>query len=39
MGDPAPLPWNTPISVDVNWWLPPATLYDPTTSTGVLDIL
>jgi len=39
MGDPAPLPWNTPISLDVNWWLPPATLFDPTTSTGVLDIL
>jgi hypothetical protein len=39
LGDPAPLPWNTSYALDVNWWIPPATLFDPTTGTGVLDLL
>ncbi len=39
LGDPAPLPWNTAIALDTGWWLPPATLYEPATSTGVLDLL
>ncbi len=39
VGDPAPLPWNTPYALDVNWWVPPSTLFDPTTGTGVLDLL
>jgi HEAT repeat protein len=37
--DPAPVPWNTPLALDVNWWLPPATLFEPSTGTGVLDLL
>ena len=39
LGDPAPLPWNMPYALDVNWWVPPATLFDPSTGTGVLDLL
>jgi HEAT repeat protein len=33
------LPWNTMIAADVNYWLPPATLFDPVSLAGVLDIL
>jgi hypothetical protein len=33
------LPWNTMIAADANYWLPPSTLFDPVTSSGVLDIL
>lgn len=32
------LPWNGRIAADVNYWLPPATLLDPGTGTGVLDL-
>ncbi len=39
LGDPEPLPWNTPFALDANWWLPPATFFEPTTGTGVLDLL
>ncbi len=33
------LPWNQPIAADVNYWLPPGTLFDPVTAAGILDIL
>ncbi|MBL8863402.1 MAG: hypothetical protein JNK02_15530 [Planctomycetes bacterium] len=39
LGDPRPLPWNTPLALDTNWWLPPSTLFEPATGTGVLDLL
>lgn len=39
LGDPRPLPWNTPYALDANWWIPPSTLFDPVTGTGVLDLL
>ncbi len=39
VSDPAPVPWNTSLAVDANWWLPPSTLFDPATGTGVLDLL
>ncbi len=39
LGDPEPLPWNTSLALDANWWLPPATFFEPTTGTGVLDLL
>lgn len=32
------LPWNGRIAADVNYWLPPATLIDPGTGTGILDL-
>lgn len=37
--DKEPLPWNSKISCDVGYWNPPATLYDPSTAMGILDIL
>ncbi len=39
LSDPAPVPWNTSFALDANWWLPPSTLFDPPTATGVLDLL
>lgn len=33
------LPWNATIARDLNWWLAPATLYDPGSGTGVIDLL
>lgn len=39
LSDPAPMPWNTSFALDANWWLPPSTLFDPPTATGVLDLL
>jgi HEAT repeat protein len=33
------LPWNSPIAADVNYWLPPGSLFDPVTAAGILDIL
>jgi HEAT repeat protein len=37
--DESPLPWNTPYSLDVNYVLPPATLYEPIGAAGLLDML
>lgn len=37
--DRDPLPWNAPIAESVNYWVPPTTLYDPATGTGILDLL
>lgn len=33
------LPWNATIARDLNWWLAPATLYDPSGGSGVIDLL
>lgn len=33
------LPWNAAIARDLNWWLAPATLYDPGSGTGIIDLL
>jgi len=37
--DREPLPWNAPIAASVNYWVPPATLYEPVSGTGILDLL
>ena len=37
--DESPLPWNSSYALDVNYVLPPATLYEPVGGTGLLDIL
>lgn len=39
MCDRDPLPWNASIASSVNYWVPTATLYDPATGTGILDLL
>jgi hypothetical protein len=33
------LPWNAAIARDLNWWLAPATLHDPGSGTGIIDLL
>lgn len=37
--DKEPLPWNSKLAVDVTFWTPPATLFDPGGGKGVLDLL
>jgi hypothetical protein len=37
--DRRPLPWNACLAADSNYWVPPSTLFDPSSGTGVLDIL
>lgn len=32
------IPWNAPIGFLVHYGVPPATLYEPTTGTGILDL-
>ncbi|MBI5363744.1 MAG: HEAT repeat domain-containing protein [Planctomycetes bacterium] len=32
------LPWNAPMAFLVNYSVPPATLYEPTSGTGILDL-
>src|SRR5262249_3097739 len=39
VADKEPLPWNSKISIDLNYRASTATLTDPGTSTGILDIL
>jgi HEAT repeat protein len=33
------VPWNAEIARTVNYWVPPATLYEPAAGTGILDLL
>jgi hypothetical protein len=33
------LPWNACVAADANYWVPPASLFDPTTGLGLIDIL
>jgi len=37
--DKEPLPWNSKLAVDVSFWTPPGTLFDPGGGKGVLDLL
>lgn len=39
ISDRALLPWNACIAADANYWVPPGTLFNPSSGTGVLDIL
>ncbi|MFT4542190.1 MAG: HEAT repeat protein [Planctomycetota bacterium] len=32
------LPWNAKIAADIAWWETPATLIDPTSGKGILDL-
>ena len=39
VADKEPLPWNSVISVDLNYRAATGTLVDPSTSSGILDLL
>jgi HEAT repeat protein len=37
--DDSPMPWNSAYGIDVNYVMPPPTLYEPTGGAGLLDLL